>query len=162
MSVGFKPESKVLPAFQTARKQDGKKDFPGFVNMGFTLLLVVFLVITLVVFALLALSGARNDLAFSRQLALQKQNYYTACSQSEALLQKVDQAVFRAKLRGIRPNFDGLPVKRSQDTVSWEIPVDDHRILCGEYSLRTRKITRWQVTASEAWNSDDSVSVWMP
>lgn len=162
MSVGYKAESKASMAFQSPRKQDEKKNFPGFVNMGFTLLLVVFLVITLVVFALLAMSGARNDLAFSRQLARQKQDYYTACSQSEALLQKVDQAVFRGKIRGIRPNFDGLPVKRTEDRVSWEIPVDDHRILHAEYSLRTRKITCWKVSPMDAWNSDDSVSVWIP
>ena len=162
MSVGFEQKSKTSSVFETPKKQDAKKDFPGFVNMGFTLLLVVFLVITLVVFALLALSGARNDLAFSRQLAQQKQNYYSACSQSEVLLQKVDQAVSRGKLRGIRPDFDGLPVKRSEDTVSWEIPVDNHRILHVEYAMRSRKITCWNVTSSEDWNSDDSVSVWMP
>ena len=134
----------------------------GFTNMGFTLLLVVFLVITLVVLALLALSGAKNDLEFSRSLALQRQQYYEACSQSETCLQQVQQRLKTAEEQGREPDFSGLPVEKEENRLFWQIPVDETRVLRAEYDLKTGKIQRWQTESAREWEQDDRVSTWIP
>lgn len=48
----------------------------GFVNMGTASLLVVFLTLCLVAFAMLSLSTAKNDYEFSKKLAERSTAYY--------------------------------------------------------------------------------------
>ena len=49
-----------------------KKDPVSFLNMGTSSLFVIFLVLSLAIFATLALSSAKNDHDFSLQMATQK------------------------------------------------------------------------------------------
>ena len=57
-----------------------------FVNIGSSLLLVIFLVLCLVTFATLSLSSARSDESFSRRMADRKTEYYEAAGKAEDLL----------------------------------------------------------------------------
>ena len=64
-----------------------------FTNIGSSSLLVVFLVLCLVTFAVLSLSSARSDDAFSEKLANRKTAYYTAVNRAEGVLSCIDTAL---------------------------------------------------------------------
>ena len=73
-----------------------KKSFP-IVNMGTSLLLVVFIVICLIVFATLSLSSSLRDQKYSDQAVLKTENYYLAYSKAQKQLKKIDQAIINHK-----------------------------------------------------------------
>ena len=62
----------------------------GFVNIGTASLLVVFLTLCLVAFAMLSLSTAKNDYEFSKKLAERTTVYYEEKCSSELLTESGD------------------------------------------------------------------------
>ena len=62
-----------------------KKSFP-IINMGTSLLLVVFIVICLIVFATLSLSSSLRDQKYTDKAVLKTENYYLAYSHAQKQL----------------------------------------------------------------------------
>lgn len=123
-----------------------KKDPISFLNMGTSSLLVIFLVLSIAIFATLALSSAKNDIDFSKQLAQQKQAYYEACSQSELILAQIDsllakhasqsentQEYFDKTLSSLDNEIENVSIETqaAEDclTLSWQIPFSETRML---------------------------------
>ena len=75
---------------------NGNKKHSPVVNIGSSLLLVIFLVLCLVTFATLSLSSARSDYGFSSRLAERKTDYYRASSQAETILDQIDTVLAEA------------------------------------------------------------------
>lgn len=71
------------------RKQSEKAPAP-FFNIGASSLLVIFLILCLVTFAILTLTSAKSDADFAEKLAHHKTNYYAACNTAESTLDKID------------------------------------------------------------------------
>ena len=71
------------------RKQSEKAPAP-FFNIGASSLLVIFLILCLVTFAILTLTSAKSDADFAAKLAHHKMNYYAACNTAESTLDKID------------------------------------------------------------------------
>ena len=71
------------------RKQSEKAPAP-FFNIGASSLLVIFLILCLVTFAILRLTSAKSDADFAEKLAHHKMNYYAACNTAESTLDKID------------------------------------------------------------------------
>ena len=71
------------------RKQSEKAPAP-FFNIGASSLLVIFLILCLVTFAILTLTSAKSDADFAEKLAHHKMNYYTACNTAESTLDEID------------------------------------------------------------------------
>ena len=71
------------------RKQSEKAPAP-FSNIGASSLLVIFLILCLVTFAILTLTSAKSDADFAEKLAHHKMNYYAACNTAESTLDKID------------------------------------------------------------------------
>lgn len=71
------------------RKQSEKAPTP-FFNIGASSLLVIFLILCLVTFAILTLTSAKSDADFAAKLAHHKMNYYAACNTAESTLDKID------------------------------------------------------------------------
>ena len=71
------------------RKQSEKAPAP-FFNIGASSLLVIFLILCLVTFAILTLTSAKSDADFSEKLAHHKTNYYAACNTAESTLDEID------------------------------------------------------------------------
>ncbi len=57
-----------------------------FVNIGSSSLLVIFLILCLVTFAILSLSSAKSDHSFSQRLAQHRRVYYEASAKAEETL----------------------------------------------------------------------------
>ncbi len=71
------------------RKQSEKAPAP-FFNIGASSLLVIFLILCLVTFAILTLTNAKSDADFAEKLAHHKTNYYAACNTAENILDEID------------------------------------------------------------------------
>lgn len=71
------------------RKQSEKAPAP-FFNIGASSLLVIFLILCLVTFAILTLTSAKSDADFAEKLAYHKTNYYAACNTAESTLDGID------------------------------------------------------------------------
>lgn len=63
----------------------------GFVNIGTASLLVVFLTLCLVAFAMLSLSSAKNDYEFSKKFAERTTSYYAEQCLSEQIEESEDE-----------------------------------------------------------------------
>lgn len=74
------------------RKQSEKAPAP-FFNIGASSLLVIFLILCLVTFAILTLTSAKSDADFAEKLAHHKTNYYAACNTAESTLDKIDDVL---------------------------------------------------------------------
>ncbi len=67
-----------------------------FVNIGSSSLLVIFLVLCLVTFAILSLSSAKSDYSFSERLAAHRKNYYEASARAEDVTGEIDRILSAA------------------------------------------------------------------
>lgn len=67
-----------------------------FVNIGSSSLLVIFLILCLVTFAILSLSSARSDYTFSERMAEHKQAYYEASARAETIVAAIDDIFYEA------------------------------------------------------------------
>ena len=74
------------------KKRSDKTPAP-FFNIGASSLLVIFLILCLVTFAILTLTSARSDEQFARRLADHKSDYYTACNTAETYLDAIDERI---------------------------------------------------------------------
>ena len=74
------------------RKQSEKAPAP-FFNIGASSLLVIFLILCLVTFAILTLTSAKSDADFAEKLAHHKTNYYAACNTAESTLDEIDASL---------------------------------------------------------------------
>lgn len=90
-----------------------KKQLP-FLNIGTSSLLVVFLVLCLVIFAVLTLTSAQSDYRFAKRLAERRTAYYQACNQAEKTIAALDA--------------DGTLQGLSED-YHLEVPISDRQVL---------------------------------
>lgn len=148
-----------------------------FVNIGSSLLLVIFLVLCLVTFATLSLSSARSDESFSRRMADRKTEYYEAAGQAEDLLAQIDQHLEQTASKGGENrwktlDFTGISPKIHYDSssaaVSYQVPINDKQALDVVLALNTGedtaqsgyyRIEKWQTVNTEKWESDDTLNL---
>ena len=123
------------------KKQGSNYQLPGVFHMGTSLLLSVFLILMLVVFALLTLSSARNNLDFAQTLAQEKKAYFSACNQAEILLSEMENGACNQKLT-----------------------ISDSLILWVEATREGDSVTihRWQVKNANPWQKEDTLKVLNP
>lgn len=65
-----------------------------FMNIGSSSLLVIFLILCLVTFAILSLSSAKSDYTFSERLAEHKRAYYEASARAEDIVGEIDSILY--------------------------------------------------------------------
>lgn len=127
-----------------------KRTIP-FISIGSSSLLVVFLVLGIMTFAVLSFVSAKNDYEYSRKIALQKKEYYEACNQAEEELWRLSSSL--SKQSG-----------PAEGSYSFLVPIDDHRQLSVGYDILTDtngkltyQITQWKVQLREHWETDEGL-----
>ena len=113
------------------------------VNIGTSLLIVVFLVLCLVTFATIAFSGAWKTWNEEQTNAERRTAYYEACNNAE-------DEIAAALAEGKTGNLE------------FEVPVDDTRTLQvgieadeeGNYT-----VTKWQIVSSGTWEGTEHVKL---
>ena len=103
------------------------------ISMGLVLLVTVLLVTVLVEVSVLSLSAARSDMVRAQALARSSESYYAACNEAEA--------VRSALVGGTDP---GTELLRHDGQVSFQVPIDEGRILRVVLREDTWEILSWQ------------------
>ena len=166
------------------RKQSEKAPAP-FFNIGASSLLVIFLILCLVTFAILTLTSAKSDADFAEKLAHHKTNYYAACNTAESTLDEIDAVLADAwQLSDTAAVFTEIETRltalnsreqlqlsmnftQSEPTVSYAVAIDDKQNLCVTLTLAAApakgeayyRISQWQVQSSGEWNGDQTLNL---
>ena len=127
-----------------------KKSFP-IINMGTSLLLVVFIVICLIVFATLSLSSSLRDQKYTDKAVLKTENYYLAYSHAQKQLKEIDQAIISHKDLSSLKNIE----------ISLKENIDQYQDLDVEIQLTQDqdryKIIKWQEVTSKEWKNESTL-----
>ncbi len=120
------------------------------VNMGISLLLVVFLALCLFTFAAIALSSALNESKQAADMVARKQAYYAACNEAERSLRDLD-----AELAG------GKSILSISQTLHFPINDDQELQVTIEPAGEGHdyRITGWQTIDTTEWESVDQVTL---
>ncbi len=133
-----------------------KKDRLSIPPIGASSLLTAFAVLCLVVFALLALTTVRADVALSDASLQATKDYYAADCQAQEILARLRNG---EQPEGVTFSGSGLlyadyavPISHTQEL---QVTVILRGIADQEYT-----VLRWQVVSTAEWNGDDTLHVW--
>lgn len=141
-------------------------------NIGSSSLIVIFIVLCLVTFGLLALGNARRDELLSQRNADAVREYYRADSMAVTFYQKVDECLARALADGKTvPEVKeqalgelGEYYNEKKDTFCTEISMKAGQALSvelkPEWAEGTTRVTVWKVYNREDYEIDQSIRVW--
>lgn len=139
-----------------------------FVNVGSSLLLVIFLLLCLITFATLSFSSAQGDESFSQRIAQRKTDYYEACNQAERLLKQID-GILTAWEDLEDLDFDvidsidaDITYSPEEATISYQVPINDKQALAVVLGLDgegSYQIEKWQTITTQQWESDDTLQL---
>lgn len=146
-----------------------KKNYP-VANIGSASLLVIFIILSLVTFGVLSLSGANRDYQYNRRIADRTTAYYEACNQAERKLQKIASLLdtYASDSEALTANLELLEVSRSTShTLQYCVPIDDTQQLLVELALSSVKddpgctytVTCWKAVRTEEWNGDTTLNL---
>ena len=127
-----------------------KKETFSFPGVGISSLLVIFAVLCLVVFSLLAVSTAKADERLSRQNRDTVLGYYQAEAEADTLIARLRNGEIPQEVT----NNNGLYTFRR--------PISDTQALEVELRLEGEnyEILRWQTVSVTEWQTDDKLPVW--
>ena len=146
---------------------------PGF-QIGTSYLLVIFIILCLVTFAALALSGALRDQSYSQVLAKHQTEYAAAGTQASALLAQIDEALesetpepaleaLAGTVPAISVSVERQNAERPVFEITALIPVSDSQNLqltvSADAASHTRRITAWRETAVSGWEEKTTLPV---
>ena len=118
------------------------------INMGISLMLVVFIVLCMVVFSVLSLSTALKDYRYSKTNAENTTEYYAACNQAELKLAQIK---------------DNLSTYDENEIIEYVVPINDSKSLQVVIELHPSEnsytIKTWKSISTITWEGDDTISV---
>lgn len=156
-----------------------KKPAHPITNAGSVSLLMIFIVLCLVVFSALSLSGALSEYRYSQKIAAHNADYYRASGSAAETLKEIDEALDAA----YTAHPDNYPenaeaelarfgeVAKDPDSrmpsVTYEVPIDDAQLLRVTLTLNTPaemqngyyRIAAWQEIPASRWEGDDSLNL---
>jgi hypothetical protein len=145
--------------------RDRSSDRPT-LTLGMSSLLVVFLILCLVTFAVLTLSGARSDYEFAQRLSNRRQAETAAGNEAQKIRAQVDRRLMECAENGSEPNLADLGVKIEKNRIFWETSVDEGQSLMVELTVTNEgehycEITAWKLV-STAERSEDTLPLLNP
>ena len=105
-----------------SRRADKGSNGVSFINMGTSLLLVVFLVLCLVVFAVLSISTAQADYNLTANQAGQTTEYYTACTKAEEILSDIDRRLAEGGIMALDSSISTAEIATADTTATPDMP----------------------------------------
>lgn len=152
------------------KSQEKKPEFPS--PAGYSFLLTIMIILTLVVFAVLSLSASLRDYEYSRRAAEKTTAYYEANSKANAILRQIDEKLVRcSSLEEAAAAVNELPDvsvtwEKEAAVVSYEAGIDARQKLqvlleVTENDARSLvyEIKKWKEAASDNWEGDTALPV---
>lgn len=148
-------------------------------NIGSVSLLMIFIILCLVVFSSLSLSGAVSDHQYSQKIAQHNAEYYQASAQATRILREIDQILHNTYQKSPADYYtaagDELTAMESLSTdlgsespsITYEVPVGERQMLKvvlalnepGQLKDGYYRIISWQEVPASTWNGDDSLNL---
>lgn len=136
------------------------KNRRGILTTGITSILMVFMILCLVTFSVLALSSAKADMKYSEQTAQRTKAYFDAEFRMNQKLKDIDGELWE------QYNNDSEFWEKDR-TIVFSEPIDDTAVLEVELRIvdpaetggKLYRIERWQSLAVEEWNPDMTLPV---
>lgn len=160
--------------------KDNKRSYPG-IQIGTSFMLIVFVILCLVVFATLSLSGSLRDYEYSRKAAQKTTDYYNACSSAEETIGEIDAVLQDAKrdaqsdedyLKNAVENLSqlqGIEVESENETttISFEEEINDTQKLLVSLKLEEEmstddglyRIVTWKESPAKSWEEKTTLPV---
>lgn len=120
-------------------------------NIGTSSLILIFIVLCLAVFAVLALENAKREAVFSQKSAEAVQEYYRADMEGVKFLQEIDRAV-----KAGRQNDEGGFVRKIPMQSGLGLRIE----LIPDWEQKTVRVQEWNVYDRETMEIDQSMPVW--
>lgn len=150
-----------------------------FTNIGTVSLLMTFIVLCLVLFAALSLSGAFSEYRYSQRIAQHNIDYYEAATQASDMLRNIDGILRSAYELDPDHYYETAeeqlaPIVHTDadftsetPSVTYETPIGDRQSLRvvlvlnppGQMDEGYYRITSWQEVPASEWNGDDSLNL---
>ena len=132
-----------------------RKPRTSFRSFGFSILITMFIALSLIVFAVLSLAAARNNYTHSQIIADNKADYYAACNIAENIIADISIG----ELKGYK-SADGsaIEIARNGNQYSWTVAISDSRELQVSLVLTGQKcdITKWKTVNVSKGGSDEA------
>lgn len=154
-----------------------KKTSRPLLTTGTSTLLLIFVSLCLLTFAVLSFLGARADQNLSRKTAERTSAYYEACNQAEDRLGEADQmlekiwqetANEKAYFQAVRETFEDMDFDEESRMLSFSVPLTDTQVLTVTLKLRTPEsgstfytITGWKTINTAGWTADTRQNVYV-
>lgn len=145
------------------------------INTGLPSLLVIFIVLCLVTFAVLSYVSALRDHADARRSSDRLQTWYAADLSARSRLAEINEELLDALGTLAAPDREAFveecrrrfPEMDAGGTLSFSAPFGDSQLLQVEITAALPspeedlcyRIDRWQVVTTAEWNADDSLPV---
>ena len=144
-------------------------------SIGSSLLLVIFLILSLVMVATLSVTTARNNYLISEREAERVTAKTAANNASEeilAALPSLCEEASEVSSQNVTTSAGKISVEITKEgaytVFSWEIPFSDSQALSVSVNLESPDepenyiITRWQSVTTAEWSSDDTIQLLTP
>ena len=144
-------------------------------SIGSSLLLVIFLILSLVMVATLSVTTARNNYLISEREAERVTAKTAANNASEeilAALPSLCEEASEVSSQNVTTSAGEISVEITKEgaytVFSWEIPFSDSQALSVSVNLESPDepenytITRWQSVTTAEWSSDDTIQLLTP
>lgn len=133
------------------------------VGLGGASLVLIFSVLCLAIFAVLALASANRERALTDRLKVSTDAYYAADSRAVEIEVKLREAL----ARGETPSeIDGVPVAAQNDTYAYACPIDERRSLAVVLRASRNRLPfllqplQWCETDTADWTPREELDVW--
>ena len=154
-----------------------KKTSRPLLTTGTSTLLLIFVSLCLLTFAVLSFLSARADQNLSRKTAERTSAYYEACNQAEDRLGEADQTLEKiwqetanekAYFQAVRKTVEDLDFDEESHMLSFSVPLTDTQVLTVTLKLRTPEsgstfytISGWKTVNTAEWTADTRQNVYV-
>ena len=154
-----------------------KKTSRSLLTTGTSTLLLIFVSLCLLTFAVLSFLSARADQNLSRKTAERTSAYYEACNQAEDRLGETDRmlekiwqetANEKAYFQAVREAFEDMDFDEESRMLSFSVPLTDTQVLTVTLKLRTPEpgstfytINGWKTINTAGWTADTRQNVYV-
>ena len=154
-----------------------KKTSRPLLTTGTSTLLLIFVSLCLLTFAVLSFLSARADQNLSRKTAERTSAYYEACNQAEDRLGEADQmlekiwqetANEKAYFQAVRETFEDMDFDEESRMLSFSVPLTDTQVLTVTLKLLTPEsgstfytISGWKTVNTAGWTADTRQNVYV-
>ena len=148
------------------------------IGIGISSILLIFVILCLLTFAVLSLVSANADYKLVKKYSAHTHEVYEAENSANELMDKIDsilKSTYQSSdssdyLKQVQQNLtslDGISFP-SKDQIAYEIKVNEHQILQVVLLLNSEikkgdsfyQIETWKLTGTQTWEADDTLPVY--